>query len=129
MRTALRLPVQRAASLAAAISAALAATHAVKAQQLEEIIVTAERRELNLQDTPISVMSFDGNLWCGWGMGDPELDGVVVYAPDGVLIGRIALPERCANLCFGGLKRNRLFMAASQSIYALYVNTQGALVG
>ena len=61
MRTALRLPVQRAASLAAAISAALAATHAVRAQQLEEIIVTAERRELNLQDTPISVMSFDGN--------------------------------------------------------------------
>jgi gluconolactonase len=40
------------------------------------------------------------------------------------MIGRIALPERCANLCFGGLKRNRLFMAASQSIYALYVNTQ-----
>ena len=71
----------------------------------------------------------DGNLWCGWGMGDPELDGVVVFAPDGVLIGRIALPERCANLCFGGLKRNRLFMAASQSIYALYVNTQGALGG
>ena len=71
----------------------------------------------------------DGNLWCGWGMGDPELDGVMVYAPDGVLIGRIALPERCANLCFGGLKRNRLFMAASQSIYALYVNTQGALGG
>ena len=44
----------------------------------------------------------DGNLWCGWGMGDPELDGVVVFAPDGVMIGRIALPERCANLCFGG---------------------------
>jgi gluconolactonase len=59
-------------------------------------------------------------------MGDPELDGVVVFAPDGVMIGRIALPERCANVCFGGLKRNRLFMAASQSIYALYVNTQGA---
>ena len=46
----------------------------------------------------------DGNLWCGWGMGDPELDGVVVFAPDGVLIGRIALPERCANVCFGGLE-------------------------
>ena len=61
MRTALRLPAQRAATLAAAISAALTATHAAKAQQLEEIIVTAERRELNLQDTPISVMSFDGN--------------------------------------------------------------------
>ena len=71
----------------------------------------------------------DGNLWCGWGMGDPELDGVVVFAPDGVMIGRIALPERCANVCFGGLKRNRLFMAASQSIYALYVNTQGAVGG
>src|ERR1700738_1521345 len=71
----------------------------------------------------------DGNLWCGWGMGDPELDGVVVYAPDGVMIGRIALPERCANVCFGGLKRNRVFMAASQGVYALYVNTQGALGG
>jgi gluconolactonase len=71
----------------------------------------------------------DGNLWCGWGMGSPDLDGVMVFAPDGKPIGRIALPERCANLCFGGLKRNRLFMAASQSIYALYVNTQGALGG
>jgi gluconolactonase len=80
--------------------------------------------------TPDGMRSdIDGNLWCGWGMGDPELDGVVVFAPDGVMIGRIALPERCANLCFGGLKRNRLFMAASQSIYALYVNTQGALGG
>jgi gluconolactonase len=68
----------------------------------------------------------DGNLWCGWGMGSAELDGVLVFAPDGTKIGRIALPERCANVCFGGLKRNRLFMAASQSLYALYVNTQGA---
>jgi gluconolactonase len=71
----------------------------------------------------------DGNLWCGWGMGSAELDGVMVFAPDGKPIGRIALPERCANLCFGGLKRNRLFMAASQSVYALFVNTQGALGG
>jgi gluconolactonase len=68
----------------------------------------------------------DGNLWCGWGMGSEELDGVVVYSPAGKLIGRIKLPERCANVCFGGLKRNRLFMAASQSLYALYVGTQGA---
>ena len=68
----------------------------------------------------------DGNLWCGWGMGSAELDGVLVFAPDGGKIGRIALPERCANVCFGGAKRNRLFMAASQSLYALYVNTQGA---
>jgi gluconolactonase len=71
----------------------------------------------------------DGNLWCGWGMGSAELDGVMVFAPDGKPIGRIALPERCANLCFGGLKRNRLFMAASQSVYALFVNTQGAFGG
>ena len=71
----------------------------------------------------------DGNLWCGWGMGTAELDGVMIFAPDGKPIGRIALPERCANLCFGGLKRNRLFMAASQSLYALYVNTQGASGG
>jgi gluconolactonase len=67
----------------------------------------------------------DGNLWCGWGM-SAELDGVRVFAPDGTPIGHIALPERCANLCFGGPKRNRLFMAASHSVYALYVNTQGA---
>ncbi len=71
----------------------------------------------------------DGNLWCGWGMGTAELDGVLVFAPDGAKIGRIALPERCANVCFGGLKRNRLFMASSQSLYALYVNTQGAFGG
>lgn len=68
----------------------------------------------------------DGNLWCGWGMGTPELDGVMIFNPAGAPIGRIALPERCANLCFGGRRRNRLFMAASQSIYALYVNTRGA---
>jgi gluconolactonase len=68
----------------------------------------------------------DGNLWCGWGMGNPELDGVMVFNPQGERIGRIALPERCANLCFGGRQRNRLFMAGSQSLYALYVNTRGA---
>ena len=68
----------------------------------------------------------DGNLWCGWGMGEPSLDGVMVFSPEGEPIGRIALPERCANLCFGGKRRNRLFMAASQSVYALYVNTRGA---
>jgi len=67
----------------------------------------------------------DGNLWCGWGMGEAGLDGVHVFNPDGRLIGRIDLPERCANLCFGGIHRNRLFMAASTSLYSLYVNTQG----
>ena len=49
--------------------------------------------------------------------------------PRGKLIGRIRLPESTANLCFGGPKRNRLFMAASQSLYALYVNTQGVQGG
>lgn len=67
----------------------------------------------------------DGNLWCGWGMGEAGLDGVHVFNPAGDLIGRIDLPERCANVCFGGVHRNRLFMAASTSVYALYVNTQG----
>ncbi|MBB5502253.1 SMP-30/gluconolactonase/LRE family protein [Paraburkholderia sp. MM5384-R2] len=46
----------------------------------------------------------DGNLWAGWGTG-PTLNGVMVFAPDGEAIGRIALPERCANLCFGGARR------------------------
>jgi gluconolactonase len=67
----------------------------------------------------------DGNLWCGWGMGSEGLDGVHVFNPEGRLIGRIDLPERCANLCFGGVDRNRLFMAATTSLYALYVNAQG----
>jgi gluconolactonase len=73
-----------------------------------------------------------GNVWCGFGSNgapgvDPAgLDGVRVYNPEGLAIGHIHLPERCANLCFGGAKRNRLFMAASHSLYALYVNVQGA---
>ena len=52
--------------------------------------------------------------------------GVTVWMPDGKLIGRIRLPEVCGNICFGGPKRNRLFMAASQSLYAVYTATQGA---
>ena len=67
----------------------------------------------------------DGNLWCGWGMGEHGMDGVYIFNPQGKQIGRIDLPERCANLCFGGLHRNRFFMAASTSIYSLFVNTQG----
>lgn len=68
----------------------------------------------------------DGNIWAGWGMGSPDLDGVVVFNPHGEMIGRIRLPERCANICFGGIERDRLFMASAHSLYALYVNTQGA---
>ena len=74
-------------------------------------------------------VDIDGNLWCGWGMGEDGLDGVHIFNPAGQLIGRVDLPERCANLCFGGLHRNRLFMAASTSVYSLYVNTQGVAGG
>ena len=69
----------------------------------------------------------EGNVWCSMGWADPKEDGVRCYAPNGDLIGKIHLPETCANLCFGGRKRNRLFMAASTSVYALYVDTQGAM--
>ena len=62
----------------------------------------------------------DGNVWAGAG------NGVVVTAPDGDHIGAIRLPERCANVCFGGAKRNRLFMTASQSLYSVYVGVSGA---
>jgi gluconolactonase len=67
----------------------------------------------------------EGNVWAGFSGGEGQ-DGVAVFAPDGALIGRILLPERCANVCFGGQKRNRLFMAASQSVYSLFVEAQGA---
>lgn len=70
-------------------------------------------------------LDVDGNLWVGWGMGKEGLDGVSIFNPQGTLIGRIDLPERCANLCFGGRHRNRLFMCGSTSVYSLYVNTQG----
>jgi gluconolactonase len=69
----------------------------------------------------------DGNVWCSMGWADPKEDGVRCYASNGDLIGKIHLPETCANLCFGGKKRNRLFMTASTSVYATYVETQGAL--
>ena len=62
----------------------------------------------------------DGNIWCG------ARPGVQVVAPDGAVIGMIRLPETCANICFGGSRRNRLFMAASESLYSVYVETQGA---
>jgi gluconolactonase len=89
----------------------------------------------------------DGNLWCGWGSdgtlnaepGDidgrkvytlrgssEQLDGVRVFSPQGRPLAHIKLPERCANLCFGGPKGNRLYMAASHSLYALHVGAHGA---
>ena len=66
-----------------------------------------------------------GNVWAGLSGGE-GYDGVGVYAPDATLIGRILLPERCANLCFGGRKRNRLFICGTTSLYSVYLNTRGA---
>lgn len=68
----------------------------------------------------------DGNIWAAAGWAGEGYDGVHIFAPEGNRIGLILLPEICANLCFGGPKRNRLFMVASQSLYAVYVETQGA---
>jgi gluconolactonase len=90
----------------------------------------------------------DGNIWMGWGFSgafapEPtdvgggmkahlpqakaeEMDGVKIFNPEGKPIGFIRLPERCANLCFGGPKNNRLYMASSHSVYALYVEAHGA---
>ena len=71
-----------------------------------------------------------GNLWCSSNAGNNVgYSGVTVHTPEGKMIGRIRLPEGCANVTFGGPKRNRLFMTASQSLYAVYVNTQGASPG
>ena len=67
----------------------------------------------------------DGNIWVGAGWVGDGYDGVHVFAPDGTRIGLILLPEICSNVCFGGAKRNRLFMAASQSLYAVYVEGPG----
>jgi gluconolactonase len=90
----------------------------------------------------------DGNLWCGWGsngvlQSEPteingrkvflprgkseDLDGVMVFNPEGKPLAHIKLPERCANLCFGGPKNNRLYMTACHSVYALYVESHGAV--
>ena len=74
-----------------------------------------------------------GNVWCGWGGNGAmqakaeDLDGVIVYDREGRPLAHIHLPERCANVCFGGANNNRLFMASSHSLYALYVNTRGAV--
>jgi gluconolactonase len=76
----------------------------------------------------------EGRIWCGFGSdGQPSadaalLDGVRVYSASGVPLAHVHLPERCANLCFGGAKGNRLFMASSRSVYALYVNARGLVL-
>lgn len=68
----------------------------------------------------------DGNIWSSAGWVGEGYDGVHIFTPDGERIGQIKLPEICSNVCFGGTKRNRLFMTGSQSLYAVYVETRGA---
>ncbi len=68
----------------------------------------------------------EGNVWVGAGWVGPGYDGVHIFSPEGQRIGIILLPEICSNICFGGPRRNRLFMAASQSLYAVYVEATGA---
>lgn len=68
----------------------------------------------------------DGNIWSSAGWVGDGYDGVHIFAPDGDRIGQIILPEICSNVCFGGTKRNRLFMTGSTSLYSVYVETQGA---
>jgi gluconolactonase len=68
----------------------------------------------------------EGNLWCSWGWGGPDTNGVRVHSPDGTLLAILHTPEVIGNLCFGGTKKNRLFMAGSTSIYSIYVNAVGA---
>lgn len=68
----------------------------------------------------------DGNVWASAGWVGDGYDGVHIFAPDGTRIGQILLPEICSNVCFGGTKRNRLFMTGSTSLYAVYVETTGA---
>ncbi len=68
----------------------------------------------------------DGNVWSSAGWVGAGYDGVQIFAPDGTRIGQILLPEICSNLCFGGVKRNRLFMTGSQSLYSVYTEAIGA---
>ena len=68
----------------------------------------------------------DGNVWSSAGWVGAGYDGVHIFAADGQRIGQILLPEICSNVCFGGTKRNRLFMTGSQSLYAVYVEAIGA---
>jgi gluconolactonase len=68
----------------------------------------------------------DGNVWSSAGWVGDGYDGVHIFAPNGERIGQIRLPEICSNVCFGGARRNRLFMTASQSLYTVMVETRGA---
>jgi gluconolactonase len=88
--------------------------------------------EMDLDGRPVAGLAdgiradVDGNIWAGVGWVGDGYDGVHIFAPDGTRIGQIRLPEICSNVCFGGTQRNRLFMTASTSLYAVYVETRGA---
>ena len=68
----------------------------------------------------------EGNVWSATSGGVAGFDGVHCYSPGGDLLGQIHLPETCANLCFGGVKKNRLFITAGRSLYSVYLETHGA---
>ena len=68
----------------------------------------------------------DGNIWTSAGWVGEGYDGVHIFSPEGQRIGQILLPEICSNVCFGGPRRNRLFMTASRSLYAVYTEALGA---
>ncbi|MGE3270651.1 MAG: SMP-30/gluconolactonase/LRE family protein, partial [Chloroflexota bacterium] len=99
-------------------------TKLANGRQFTDLSITVDGQKKNAMSDGIRV-DIHGNVWSA-AAGGPGIDGVQVLSPEGERIGQILLPERCANLCFGGAKRNRLFMAGSQSIYSLYVNTRGA---
>ncbi|MBN9073099.1 MAG: SMP-30/gluconolactonase/LRE family protein [Rhizobiales bacterium] len=65
-------------------------------------------------------VDMDGNVWTSSG------DGVRCVTPEGDVIGRIPVPEKVANVCFGGPKRNRLYICGHTSLYAIHLNTCGA---
>jgi gluconolactonase len=93
-------------------------------RQFSDLSITVDGQKKNAMSDGIRV-DIHGNVWSA-AAGGPGVDGVQIFTPEGERIGQILLPERCANLTFGGAKRNRLFMCGSQSIYSLYVNTRGA---
>ena len=99
-------------------------TKLTNGRQFSDLSITVDGEKHNAMSDGIRV-DIHGNVWSA-AAGGPGIDGVQILSPEGERIGQILLPERCANLTFGGPKRNRLFMCGSQSIYSLYVNTRGA---
>ena len=115
------------------------ATHYPKAERLIQVFDVADGKTLRNSRKYVGMemdgkagladgirADTDGNIWTGAGWVGDGYDGVHVFSPEGQRIGLIKLPEICANLTFGGEKRNKLYMAAGQSLYMVYVEAQGA---